>query len=366
MTNYDTIIENIRKEFSMQPKKPTWEEPQYSGKKIYRAGRTLATTTPVSQEYKEALLVLNNWRSAHAYPLHVVTTTLKHQNPDVLIAQRLKRLDSIVGKIERFPTMNLYKMQDIGGCRLIADSIDEVYNSLNKYKNSRVRHKLVRETDYILNPKESGYRSVHLVYQFHSDKKETYNKNMFIEIQFRTQLQHIWATAVEMMGIYTKSNLKSSQGDKDILRFFTVVSSIFAIQENQPVCPNTSSSLNDLLKEMNELDKKHNILYTLEAMKNATHILKPELSKEFSNGYYLLLLDQDRHTLSINAYKPSDINIATATYNAIEEKHDPNINIVLVAANSFSSLKKAYPNYFIDITDFLLTVSSYSKLYLGN
>lgn len=189
---------------------------------------------------------------------------------------------------------------------------------------------------------------------------------MFIEIQFRTQLQHIWATAVEMMGIYTKSNLKSSQGDKDILRFFTVVSSIFAIQENQPVCPNTSSSLNDLLKEMNELDKKHNILYTLEAMKNATHILKPELSKEFSNGYYLLLLDQDRHTLSINAYKPSDINIATATYNAIEEKHDPNINIVLVAANSFSSLKKAYPNYFIDITDFLLTVSSYSKLYLGN
>ena len=158
----------------MQPKKPTWEEPQYSGKKIYRAGRTLATTTPVSQEYKEALLVLNNWRSAHAYPLHVITTTLKHQNPDVLIAQRLKRLDSIVGKIERFPTMNLYKMQDIGGCRLIADSIDEVYNSLNKYKNSRVRHKLVRETDYILNPKESGYRSVHLVYQFHSDKKETY------------------------------------------------------------------------------------------------------------------------------------------------------------------------------------------------
>lgn len=33
MTNYDTIIENIRKEFSMQPKKPTWEEPQYSGKR---------------------------------------------------------------------------------------------------------------------------------------------------------------------------------------------------------------------------------------------------------------------------------------------------------------------------------------------
>ena len=50
--------------------------------------------------------------------------------------------------------------------------------------------------------------------------KDTYNKNMFIEVQFRTKLQHMWATAVEMMGIYTNSNLKSSQGDYDILRFF--------------------------------------------------------------------------------------------------------------------------------------------------
>ena len=54
---------------------------------------------------------------------------------------------------------------------------------------------------------------------------------MLIEVQFRTKLQHTWATAVEMMGIYTKSNLKSSQGNKDILRFFLLVSSIFAMIE---------------------------------------------------------------------------------------------------------------------------------------
>lgn len=67
-----------------------------------------------------------------------------------------------------------------------------------------------------------------MVYQFQSDKKDTYNKNMLIEIQFRTKLQHIWVTSVEMMGIYTKNNLKSSIGDKDILRFFVLVSSVFA------------------------------------------------------------------------------------------------------------------------------------------
>ena len=233
MWGYATIIENLinslRKEFSMRPKQPVWEEPKYSGSRIQKAGKILAASDCMSEEYKDALTVLNNWRASHAYPLHVVTTTLKHQNPNVIVVQRLKRLDSILDKIERFPTMNLYKMQDIGGCRVILDSIDDVYEAIATYKYSRVRHKLIKEFYYIKNPKMSGYRSYHMVYQFHSDKKETYNKNMFIEIQLRTKLQHIWATAVEMMGIYTHSNLKSSQGDEDILRFFTVVSSIFSI-----------------------------------------------------------------------------------------------------------------------------------------
>lgn len=312
----------------------------------------------VNAVYKDALTVLNNWRASHAYPLHVVTTTLKHQNPNVIVVQRLKRLDSILGKIERFPTMNLYKMQDIGGCRVILDSIDDVYEAIATYKYSRVRHKLIKEFDYIKNPKMSGYRSYHMVYQFHSDKKETYNKNMFIEIQLRTKLQHIWATAVEMMGIYTHSNLKSSQGDEDILRFFTVVSSIFAIQENQPVCPGTSDWLDELLDEMHELDKKHNILKMLEAMKNAAHIIKPKFKN--TNGYFLLVLNLEDHNLTITMYKPSEIQIATQVYDTIEARNDPNINAVLVSANSFATVKKAYPNYFVDITDFLNKIK---KLY---
>ena len=362
MWGYATIIENLinslRKEFSMRPKQPVWEEPKYSGSRIQKAGKILAASDCMSEEYKDALTVLNNWRASHAYPLHVVTTTLKHQNPNVIVVQRLKRLDSILDKIERFPTMNLYKMQDIGGCRVILDSIDDVYKAIATYKYSRVRHKLIKEFDYIKNPKMSGYRSYHMVYQFHSDKKETYNKNMFIEIQLRTKLQHIWATAVEMMGIYTHSNLKSSQGDEDILRFFTVVSSIFAIQENQPVCPGTTDWLDELLDEMHELDKKHNILKMLEAMKNAAHIIKPKFKN--TNGYFLLVLNLEDHNLTITMYKPSEIQIATQVYDTIEAGNDPNINAVLVSANSFATVKKAYPNYFVDITDFLNKIK---KLY---
>lgn len=219
----DIIIENTLKDWrnSMitQSKREIWETPLYSKSEINKAGSIIANPSSTKEEHDNALIILNNWRAAHAYPLQVICSNLRLRNPNAIVVQRLKRLESIAEKIERFPNMSLYRMQDLGGCRVIVDTINQVYKSINNYKNSRIRHILKREYDYIQNPKDSGYRSYHMVYQFHSDKKETYNKNMLIEIQFRTKLQHIWATAVEMMGIYTKSNLKSNQGNKEILRF---------------------------------------------------------------------------------------------------------------------------------------------------
>lgn len=52
-------------------------------------------------------------------------------------------------------------------------------------------------------------------------------------------------------------------------------------------------------------------------------------------------------------YKPSEIQLAINIYNEIEKRNNPLINTVLVCANSFITLKNAYPNYFMDITEFL-------------
>lgn len=265
---YDTIIENLTKEWyssmseNILNNNPNWEVPKYSKKQIDKAGKTIAamftqTDTKISiEDFNEAIDILNNWRSSHAYPLEVITNNLRRNNSNAIVVQRLKRLDSIIGKIERFPNMSLYRMQDLGGCRVIVDSIEDVYRSVKKFKNSKVRHIFKRENDYIQNPKESGYRSYHMVYQFQSDDNDTYNKNILIEIQFRTKLQHIWATAVEMMGIFTKSKLKSSIGDEDILRFFVLVSSLFAQREETPICPNTSDNTKDIINEVKEINNK--------------------------------------------------------------------------------------------------------------
>ena len=355
----DIIIQNVSKELENMKQKRIWAIPEYSKAKINNAGKIIAETASKNTakntlEYKQALEILNNWRSAHAYPLNVITNNLRRNNPNAIVVQRLKRLDSIIGKIERYPTMSLYRMQDLGGCRVIVDSIDEVYESVKKFKGSKIRHIFKRENDYIENPKESGYRSYHVVYQFQSDKIDTYNKNILIEIQFRTKLQHIWATAVEMMGIYTKSNLKSSQGNRDVLRFFTLVSSIFAIKENKPICPNTSNDINVLIKEIKQLDKEYNIVSTLSGL----NISIDYTSKKYShnkNLYYILLLDYQKKVVSVRPLISTKIENATREYNQIENAYEDSHskNVVLVSASSFDILKAAYPNYFVDISNFI-------------
>jgi len=367
---YGIIIEKTINDWknSMINQKEKWEIPKYSKPEINKAGSIIANHASSKEERKNAISILNNWRAAHAYPLQVICNNLRMRNPNAIVVQRLKRLESITGKIERFPDMNLYRMQDLGGCRVIVDTIEQVYDSVKNYKNSRIRHILKREYDYIKNPKTSGYRSYHLVYQFKSDKKETYNKNMLIEIQFRTKLQHIWATAVEMMGIYTKSNLKSSQGNEDILRFFTIVSSLFAIKESMPVCPNTSDWADELINEIMEIDKRSNIIVRLKAINQAIQSTEKIKKTNLKNGFYLLILDYKDSSLEIYPFKKSDFELAVNLYSDIETNCTEATDVVLVSVKSFDILKAAYPNYFIDISEFInvlkdimLNYSKYNK-----
>lgn len=352
----DIIIENVFNEWKnsmiTQNKREQWEVPKYSKSEINKAGSIIADPSSSKKEREHALTILNNWRAAHAYPLQVICNNLRSRNPNAIVVQRLKRLDSITGKIERFPDMSLYRMQDLGGCRVIVDTIDQVYKAVEKYKSSRIRHILKREYDYIQNPKDSGYRSYHMVYQFQSDKKDTYNKNMLIEIQFRTKLQHIWATAVEMIGIYTKSQLKASMGDKDILRFFVLISSVFAKMENMPICPNTNDDYNIIISEIKQIDKKLNLVSRISALSVAINHTNTDKAMK-GKRYYVLILNYKKKLLRVRGFSLSQIELATKVYNDIEATNNPDVDVVLVSATSFDSLKAAYLNYFTDISQFV-------------
>lgn len=77
--------------------------------------------------------------------------------------------------------MALGKMGDIGGCRAVLDSVDEVRRVEARLRKNRPP---VDCRDYIVTPKESGYRAVHLVVVYGERR---------IEVQLRIRFMHEWA-----------------------------------------------------------------------------------------------------------------------------------------------------------------------------
>ncbi len=280
---------------------------------------------------------------------------------DIIVAERLKRLDSILNKLNREPSMSLWTMQDLGGCRFIVSSVDDIYKYADQYEHSRKRHILKSEYDYVKNPKTSGYRSLHRVYEYHSDKKDTYNKNMLIEIQYRTHLQHVWATAVETMGLFTNEAIKAGQGSRDVNRFFVLTSSLFAIREGQQIVPGTTPDVDELVHEIESINARYNYLELLQGINIAVEAQK---RNQFIRdaAYFILALDYDEHKLTVSPFRASDFEKANERYNSIEAtRTDKKIDAVLVRVSSFDVLKKAYPNYFSDIKEFVHIVESYLK-----
>lgn len=205
-----------------------WAVPQFSKSQVDAAGVAIVTPGVQQERLDDALTVVNNWRSAHSFPLNTFQVGLRRRARDIdgtaLVAQRLKRLSSIKLKLQRFQTMQLSRMQDIGGCRAVVDSVSQARKVRDAYARRGLKHSLVNQKDYIAEPKESGYRGIHLVYRYRSDRADTYN-GLLLEVQLRTGLQHAWATAVETVGTFLEQSLKSSQGSEQWLRFFSVVGS---------------------------------------------------------------------------------------------------------------------------------------------
>jgi ppGpp synthetase/RelA/SpoT-type nucleotidyltranferase len=140
---------------------------------------------------------------------------------NALVAQRLKRTPSIIAKLKRFESMDLARMHDIGGLRAVLGNVENVRRLQEEYKKTTFKHKLVREDDYIAQPKEDGYRSVHLVFQYKNDRAPDYD-GLRLELQIRTKLQHAWATAVETMSTFLGKAMKAGQGDRPWLHFFAI------------------------------------------------------------------------------------------------------------------------------------------------
>ena len=137
-----------------------------------------------------------------------------HNNRDPIeyISSRIKSEESMKEKLERknLPiTLEsaLTKVYDAVGIRIICSYIDDVYeivDMLKKYNDLKV----IKEKDYIKNPKENGYRSYHIVFQLLLDIAGEI-KPVFFEIQIRTIAMDFWSNLEHQ--IKYKKNIKNQE-----------------------------------------------------------------------------------------------------------------------------------------------------------
>jgi len=318
---------------------------------IYRNYRIDNSIT--KEEYAKALEIITIFRSQHQTALDTILQTIdnslkKLKIDNAIVAHRLKRSISIEKKLKRFPKMSLDRMQDIAGCRIIVKN----YKDLRKLQKE-FRDKFTLRHNYIKHPKDDGYRSIH-----YTTKIDGY----FVEIQIRTQIQHAWATALEIVDIFEKKSLKTKEDIEDStsklwMEFFRVCSTIFQQYEFKDNLD--YNELKKLFYYYNRLkiEKKFSAYKELPPLKNKT------LSKK--DGYYLVLIDLFNREAKYFSFEKNSFKEAIDNYQALEELYSTNPDIVvsLVAVEDLNNIKLAYPNFFADSQKFLELLKILEHIY---
>jgi hypothetical protein len=142
-----------------------WAVPEFPRNQVDKAGAVFINRGSEPEELLWALAVINNWRSSHSYPLlHLrinLKRNLKRIEPNAIVAQRIKRLESISTKLAS-GTMELSQMQDIGGCRGIVSSTKSLERIIELYMKSSSPHILKWKKTIYLSRKKTAIEATTL------------------------------------------------------------------------------------------------------------------------------------------------------------------------------------------------------------
>lgn len=327
-----------------------WTSRTYSKSQINKAGKLIGSGTGTATEIAAAREKVGNFRSAHAYPLFSVTIHVRKNalivNQDAITARRLKRLPTIIDKLQRHPHMNVTTMHDLGGCRVVLPTVADLDTLVARLQfTKRAQNAIIRSYDYLREPgpQATGYRGIHLVYEYRATKPEF--TGSLVEVQIRTELQHAWATAVETLDLFGGTRLKYGTGDEAIKRYFLVVSSLMAIIEGLPQPEGAVNTAEELREELRSLEE---VLGILSRLSNYVAIVKQFGSQKRTT--FLMELHRREQTLYLELF--DNAAGAEAKLAEIETLGDDNVDAVLVASSKVGMLQSAYPNYFANTSVF--------------
>jgi len=142
-------------------------------------------------------------------------------NPIHHMESRLKSPMSIADKLRRkgleISTQSAVEnLTDIAGVRVICYYLDDLY----KVADMLTRQddvQLLEKVDYIVHPKESGYRSLHLLVQVPVFLAES-TQRVAVEVQMRTVAMDYWASVEHQMS-YKRSAAQKNKMAPHMLAF---------------------------------------------------------------------------------------------------------------------------------------------------
>lgn len=150
--------------------------------------------------WTEVILVYNAALKEIGTKLEILSDEFQHvhrYNPIEHIKSRIKTSESIVKKLKRhgyestIENMVQY-VNDIAGIRVVCSFTSDIYRIAEMLGNQN-DIKILSIKDYIKNPKESGYKSYHMLVTvpiFMSDRVV----DIKVEIQIRTMAMDFWAS----------------------------------------------------------------------------------------------------------------------------------------------------------------------------
>lgn len=311
---------------------------------IRRAGEAMAAGRATRSDEE----IVQDWRDCHAYVLNTFQLTLRrwiNKGHHCVLVQRLKRLSTVRDKLETGRAKDVTTMNDLAGCRLIFPTVADLHRFRNEFHaGTRAAHEYVSKDkfDYLSNPKPTGYRGIHDVFRYKVEKAPGNAWNgLRVEIQYRTQAQHAWATAVEISDRIDQERVKFDRGaNVDRERLFVLASEYIARTEEgmKGAAPDLTEI--ELLHELLTLERKLGVFSRLRAV-SASQVTVPA-----SKNLVLSFSDQ----LKVEGFRSARQAMERRNYIELFETVD---DVVYIRAEKPTEVANAFRNYFRDARAFV-------------
>lgn len=285
----------------------------------------------------EDLQHLHNFRLSFKESLNEIFQVLSDESKQVqknrIVSFRMKKIDTIISKLNREKGMDLDRMGDIAGCRCIVQSESAIHKIIDRLSKKYT----LKKTDKISVPDEDGYKAFHIYV-----KSKNCKINRTVEIQLRTNDQHYWSTLVEIFDVIYDTSIKTGDYSKPELNEFL---KLYSGKQNL--------SLENKIRLI-EIEKKYKLYNQLNETfrKNVINLrMKWHDYESYTKDTYILFdVDQDTKETSVKLF---DTFIeAENVYFLNFTSKEGDLLVTYLNISNFAQLSTAYSNYILTNHDF--------------